>query len=153
MNRIRSSRRLERETHRNVELLWLLRKLHPDFKTIADFRKDNAKAFKQVFRAFTLLCKAWGRFGAELLAVDGSKFKAVNNKRRNFTQAKRNETLKAIDAKLEDYLHALDAADETEADVQKPPQKPCESESGNCVSGTGVLKGSGKRWRAVGKAK
>jgi transposase len=62
-NRIRSSRRLEQETHRNVELIWLLRKLHPDFKTIADFRKDNVKAFKRVFRAFALLCKEWELFG------------------------------------------------------------------------------------------
>jgi transposase len=120
MNRSRSSRRLERETHRNVQLLWLLRKLHPDFKTIADFRKDNAKAFKQVFRTFVLLCKEWELFGQELVAIDGSKFKAVNNKRRNFTREKLNETLKAIDVKIEGYLHALDEADEAETDVQKP---------------------------------
>ena len=120
MNRALSSRCLEREAHRNVELLWLLRKLHPDFKTIADFRKDNAKAFKHVFQTFVLLCKEWGLFGQELVAVDGSKFKAVNNKRRNFTQAKLDEMLKAIDAKIDHYLHALDAADEAEADAQKP---------------------------------
>jgi transposase len=120
MNRIRSSRRLEKETYRNVELLWLLRKLHPDFKTIADFRKDNAKAFKQVFRAFVLLCKEWGLFGQELVAIDGSKFKAVNSKRRNFTQAKLNETLKRIDGQIEQYLHDLDTADAKEAESQKP---------------------------------
>lgn len=120
LHRIRSSRRLEQETHRNVELLWLLRKLHPDFKTIADFRKDNAKAFKQVFRAFTLLCKEWGLFGAELVAIDGSKFKAVNNRQRNFTHAKLRDLLHAIDAKLEQYLRALDAADAAEAAVPQP---------------------------------
>ena len=120
MNRALSSRCLEREAHRNVELLWLLRKLHPDFKTIADFRKDNAKAFKHVFQTFVLLCKEWGLFGQDLVAIDGSKFKAVNNKRRNFTQAKLDEMLKAIDAKIDHYLHALDAADEAEADAQKP---------------------------------
>jgi transposase len=114
MNRIRSRRRLERETHRNVELLWLLRKLHPDFKTIADFRKDTAKAFKQVFRTFVLLCKEWGLFGQELVAIDGTKIKAVNSKRRNFTQAKLSETLKRIDTHIEHYLHALDAADAAE---------------------------------------
>jgi transposase len=120
LNRMRSSRCLERETQRNVELLWLLRKRHPDFKTIADFRKDNAQAFKQVFRTFTLLCKEWGLFGQALVAIDGSKFKAVNNKRRNFTQAKLDETLQAIDAKIDHYLHALDTADEAEADAQQP---------------------------------
>jgi transposase len=119
MHRIRSSRRLEKETHRNVELLWLLRKRHPDFKTIADFRKDNAHAFKQVFRAFALLCKEWGLFEQELVVIDGTKLKAVNSKRRNFTQAKLNEMLRRIDAHLEQYLHDLDAADAEETESQK----------------------------------
>ena len=117
---IRSSRRLEQETHRHVELLWLLRKLPPAFKTIADFRKDNAKAFKHVFRAFTLLCKEWGLFGAELVAIDGSKCKAVNNKQRKVTRATLRDLLHAIDAKLEQYLRALDAADAAEAAVPQP---------------------------------
>ena len=103
LHRLRSSRRLEQETHRNVELLWLLRKLPPDFKTIADVRKDNTKAFKQVLRAFTLLCKAWGLFGAELVAIDGSKFKAVNNKQRHVTHAKLRDLLRAVETKLEQY--------------------------------------------------
>jgi transposase len=120
MNRIRSSRRLERETHRNVELLWLLRKLPPDFKTIADFRKDNVTAFKQVFRAFVIRCKEWGLFGQELVAIDGSKFKAVNNRRRNFTKAKLSETLTDIDAKIEHYMRELDKTDVEEANVQQP---------------------------------
>jgi transposase len=120
MNRIRSSRRLERETHRNVELLWLLRNRQPDFKTIADFRKDNVTAFKQVFRAFVLLCKEWGLFGQELVAIDGSKFKAVNNRRRNFTKAKLSETLTDIDAKIEHYMRELDKTDGEEANVQQP---------------------------------
>src|SRR5918992_2082636 len=77
LNRTRSSRQLEREAGRNVELMWLMRKLRPDFKTIADFRKDNRKSFKQVFRNFVLLCKGMGLVGGELVAVDGSKFKAV----------------------------------------------------------------------------
>jgi transposase len=101
MKRLRSSRRLERETHRNVELLWLLRTLHPDFKTIADFRKDHTAAFKQVFRAFVLLCKAWGLFGQELIAIDGSKFKAVNNRRRNCTKTKLQKRLIEIDPTIE----------------------------------------------------
>ena len=79
---VRSSRRLEAESHRNIEVIWLLRTLKPDFKTIADFRADNRAAFKAVFRAFTLLCKRLDLFGRELLAVDGTRIKAVNNKER-----------------------------------------------------------------------
>jgi transposase len=120
LNRVRSSRRLEKEAHRNVEVIWLVRKLRPDFKTIADFRKDNAKAFKQVFRQFILLCRELELFGGELIAIDGSKFKAVNSKHRNFTKKKLKKALQHIDAKIEQYLRELDVADEEEADVQKP---------------------------------
>src|SRR5436305_1468262 len=87
LNRIRSSRRLEAETHRNIEVIWLLRHLKPDFKTIADFRRDNRNAFRPVFRQFVLLCRQLHLFGRELLAVDGTRIKAVNNKDRNFTRA------------------------------------------------------------------
>src|SRR5271155_575131 len=83
LNRVRSSRRLERECHRNIEVIWLLRTLKPDFKTIADFRRDNRKAFKAVFRQFVLLCRRLDLYGRELLAVDGTRIKAVNNKDRN----------------------------------------------------------------------
>ncbi len=76
LNRIRSSRRLETEAGRNLELLWLLQKLKPDFKTIADFRKDNSKALKGVFKQFTLLCKNWDLYGKEVIAVDGSKIQS-----------------------------------------------------------------------------
>jgi transposase len=78
LNRVRSSRRLEAETHRNIEVIWLLRHLKPDFKTIADFRRDNRNAFRQVFREFVLLCRQLDLFGRELLAVDGTRIKAVN---------------------------------------------------------------------------
>src|SRR5215470_16281227 len=84
LNRVRSSRMLERETKVNVEVMWLLGKLTPDFKTIADFRRDNLATLKQVCREFTLLCRKLGLFGGQLVAVDGSKFKAVNGRRRNF---------------------------------------------------------------------
>ena len=87
LNRVRSSRRLEREAQRNIELIWLARGLKPDFKTIADFRRDNRGAFKLVFRQFVLLCRRLGLYGHELLAVDGTRIKAVNNKDRNFTRA------------------------------------------------------------------
>jgi transposase/IS5 family transposase len=115
LNRIRSSRRLEAETHRNVEAIWLLRQLKPDFKTIADFRRDNHKAFRPVFRQFVLLCRQLGLFGKELIAVDGTRIKAVNNKDRNFTRASLAEFIRLADAKLDDYLKRLETNDATEA--------------------------------------
>ena len=110
LNRVRSSRRLEAETHRNIEVIWLLRHLKPDFKTIADFRRDNRKAFRPVFRQFVLLCKQLDLFGRELLAVDGTRIKAVNNKDRNFTRASLAEFIRLADKKLDDYLQRLDQA-------------------------------------------
>jgi transposase len=88
LNRIQSSRRLEREAERNVELMWLTGRLAPDFKTIADFRKDNGKAIRSVCRQFVLLCRNLNLFSQSIIAIDGSKFKAVNNRDRNFTQGK-----------------------------------------------------------------
>jgi transposase len=118
LNRTRSSRRLEAETHRNIEVIWLLRHLKPDFKTIADFRRVNHKAFRPVFRPvfrqFVLLCRALDLFGKELLAVDGTRIKAVDNKDRNFTRASLTEFIRLADAKLDDYLKRLDHADAAE---------------------------------------
>jgi transposase len=114
LNRVRSSRRLEAETHRNVEVIWLLRHLKPDFKTIADFRRDNRHAFRPVFRQFVLLCRQLDLFGRELLAVDGTRIKAVNNKDRNFTRASLAKFIKLADAKLDDYLQRLDTSDAAE---------------------------------------
>ncbi len=114
LNRVRSSRRLETETHRNIEVIWLLRHLKPDFKTIADFRRINHKAFRPVFRQFVLLCRQLDLFGKELLAVDGTRIKAVNNKDRNFTRASLAQFIKLADAKLDDYLQRLDQGDQTE---------------------------------------
>jgi transposase len=109
--RLRSSRRLEQETHRNVELIWLLKKLRPDHKTIADFRKNNLTPIRQVCRTFTLLCKKLDLFGAELVAIDGSKFRAVNAKERNFTPDKLTKLLAQIDERVEVYLKELDRQD------------------------------------------
>ena len=120
INRLRSSRSLERECVRNLELLWLMRKLRPDFKTISDFRKDNAEAIKQVCRHFTLLCKRLELFGGEFVAIDGSKFKAQNSKRKNFTREKLDKAINEIDKKIDDYLSELDEADEQEAEVKRP---------------------------------
>jgi transposase len=115
LNKVRSSRRLELECGRNLEVLWLLRKLRPDFKTIADFRKENAAAFKKVFRQFHLLCRDLGLFGAEVVAIDGTKLKAVNNVARNFTPQKLRASLGRIDARLAEFLAALDAGDGADA--------------------------------------
>ena len=114
LNRVRSSRRLEAECHRNIEVIWLLRTLKPDFKTIADFRAANRAAFKAVFRAFTLLCKRLDLFGRELLAVDGTRIKAVNNKDRNFTRNSLETFIKFADDRLADYLNRLDEGDAAE---------------------------------------
>ncbi|WP_336492965.1 transposase, partial [Methylobacterium nigriterrae] len=88
LNRIASSRRLEREAERNVELMWLTGRLVPDHKTIADFRRDNGPSIRKVCSRFVLLCRKMGLLGDSVVAIDGSKFKAVNNRDRNFTPAK-----------------------------------------------------------------
>jgi transposase len=111
LHRVRSSRLLEAECHRNVEVIWLTGKLAPDFKTIADFRKDNLKPLKAVARQFTLLCRKLELFGGELLAVDGSKFAAVNARDQNFNAAKLQDLMDRADERLAEYLKALDAAD------------------------------------------
>jgi transposase len=111
LNRLRSARLLERETRRNLELMWLLKKLTPDFKTIADFRKDNLQPIQKVCRTFTLLWKEVQLFGGELVAIDGSTFTAVNNRKRNFTDEKLTKALRHIDQKIAEYLQALDTAD------------------------------------------
>jgi transposase len=113
LNRVRSSRRLEAETHRNIEVIWLLRHLKPDFKTIADFRRNNRNAFRPIFRQF-VLCRQLDLFGRELIAVDGTRIKAVNNKDRNFTRASLTQFNKLADAKLDDYLQRLDQSDAAE---------------------------------------
>ncbi len=115
LNRVRSSRRLEAETHRNIEVIWLLRHLKPDFKTIADFRRDNRNAFRPIFRQFVLLCRQLDLFGRERLAVDGTRIKAVNNKDRNFTRASLTKFIELADAKLDDYLQRLDQSDASES--------------------------------------
>ncbi len=122
LNRVRSSRFLEKECKKNVELMWLLKKLTPDFKTIADFRKDNRDAIKNVFKEFIYLCKKLDLFGGELVAIDGSKFKAVNSKKRNFNKAKLKKKLKDIEEKIESYLKEIDENDNSEAHVS-PPDK------------------------------
>ena len=120
LNGIRSSRKLERESQRNVELMWLLGKLTPDFKTISDFRRDNRQPIRAVFREFTQLCRGLGLYGGELVAIDGSKFKAANSRDRNYTRGKLERLNKQADKKIERYLEELDKADEEEQDSEKP---------------------------------
>ena len=114
LNRIQSSRRLERETQRNVELMWLTERLTPDFKTIADFRKNNGAAIRRVCREFIVLCRRLALFTHSIVAIDGSKFKAVNNRNRNFTATKMKRCLEQIEESFERYLGQLDAADREE---------------------------------------
>ncbi|WP_428492631.1 transposase [Rhodopila sp.] len=117
LNGVRSSPRLEAETHRNIEVIWLQRQLKPDFKTIADFRRLNRKAFGPIFRLFVLLCRQLDLFSRELLAVDGTRIKAVNNKDRNFTRAALARFIELADVKLDDYLQRLDRSDAAESNT------------------------------------
>jgi len=120
LNRIRSSRLLEKEAHRNVEVIWLTGRLAPDHKTIANFRRDNGKAVREVCRAFTRFCRDLDLFGGELVAIDGSKFKAVNNKGRNFTDRRLKRAMKDIEKKIDAYLDELDENDENDPDEYRP---------------------------------
>jgi transposase len=111
LNRVPSSRRLERECQRNIEMIWLTGQLAPDFKTIADFRKDNGKAIREVCREFVALCRKLGLLSAASVAIDGSKFKAVNARDKNFTEAKMKRRLERIDESIARYLSQLETAD------------------------------------------
>jgi len=123
LNRVRSSRRLEQEAGRNLEVIWLLNKLKPDFKTIADFRKDNKKALTKVFHDFSRLCSDWDLFGKELVAVDGTKFRASNSKKNNYSKKKLERLLASIDKRIDNYLKELDQLDEIEKCDRKPDAK------------------------------
>jgi transposase len=111
LNRVPSSRRLERECQRNIEMIWLTGQLAPDFKTIADFRKDNGKAIREVCREFVALCRKLDLLSAASVAIDGSKFKAVNARDKNFTAAKMKRRLERIDESIARYLSQLETAD------------------------------------------
>ena len=119
LNRVQSSRRLEREAQRNVELMWLTGRLAPDFKTIANFRKDNGEAIGLVCREFVMLCRKLNLFADAFVAIDGSKFKAVNNRDRNFTKAKLKRRLQQIDESIERYLGQIASADRQETVAAK----------------------------------
>jgi transposase len=118
LNRIQSSRRLEREAQRHVELMWLTGRLAPDFKTIADFRHDNGVGIRNVCRRFVELCRELKLFSQAVVAVDGSKFKAVNARDRNFTPNKVQKRQAQIEESIKRYLDALDTADRTQAPAE-----------------------------------
>ena len=117
LNRVQSSRWLEREAQRNIELMWLTGRLAPDFKTIADFRKDNGAAIRAVCGQFIELCRRLKLFTHAVVAIDGSKFKAVNNRDQNYTVAKVTGRMEQVNASITRYLRALDRADREESDI------------------------------------
>jgi transposase len=117
LNRVQSSRRLERETRRNIELMWLTGRLMPDFKTIADFRRDNGAAIRSACAQFVVLCRQFNLFTRAVVALDGSRFKAVNNRDKNFTVAKVAKRIEQVEASIARYLTALDRADRRDDDV------------------------------------
>ena len=119
LNRVQSSRRLEREAGRNVEVMWLTERLEPDHKTIADFRKDSGPAIRRVCREFVVLCRRLDLFADAFVAIDGSKFKAVNNRDRNFTAAKMKRRMAQIEESVERYLQQLDSADRQEPSLAR----------------------------------
>ena len=119
LHRVKSSRRLEREAQRNVELMWLVGRLSPDFKTIANFRKDNGEAIRLVCREFVMLCRKLNLFAEAFVAIDGSKFKAVNNRDRNFTRAKMKRRLAEVEASIDRYLGQLASSDREEPSEDK----------------------------------
>jgi transposase len=119
LNRVQSSRRLEQEAGRNVEVMWLCERLLPDHKTIADFRKDSGAQIRRVCREFVLLCRRLDLFADAFVAIDGSKFKAVNNRDRNFTAAKMKRRMAQIEESVERYLRQLDSADRQEPSLAR----------------------------------
>jgi transposase len=119
LNRVQSSRRLEREAGRNMEVMWLTGRLAPDHKTIADFRKLNGRAIRKVCSEFVALCRQLDLFAEACVAIDGSKFKAVNTRDKNFTRAKMTRRLKQIEDSVERYLHQLDSADRQEPSLAR----------------------------------
>jgi transposase len=143
LNRVQSSRRLESEAGRNVEVMWLVGRLVPDHKTIANFRKDNGRAIRKVCAEFVGLCRQLGLFAEACVAIDGSKFKAVNNRGRNVTRAKMKRRLEEIEKKVERYLQQLDTADRQEPSVARTKKK------ARLRDKIAALKGASKRLRAL----
>jgi transposase len=158
LNRIRSSRRLERECARNVEVMWLLGRLAPDFKTVADFRRRNGEAFVRVCRAFVAFCAKANLLGAKLVAIDGSKFQAVSSKRRVVTQRSLEEEGRKLEARIAQYLKSLDEADREEREQPIDREavaaalKELRAKKANCETVRAALKELGVTQHVVGEA-
>jgi len=137
LNQVRSSRKLEKECHRNLEVMWLMKKLAPDFKTIADFRKNNVDCIKGVFKEFVFLCRSLDLYGAQLVAIDGTKFKAVNSKSNNLNEKTVALRLKQTEEKIAEYLKEMDKNDTADSDedesikVDELKEKICSSKKKN----------------------
>lgn len=156
LNRIQSSRRLERECQRNVELMWLTGRLAPDFKTIADFRRDNGNGIRNVCRRFVVLCRELKLFTDAVVAIDGSKFKAVNNRERNYTPGKIERRERELEESIQRYLDALETADRTQpvemqAKVERLQGKVQKMQQGLSIA-TGVSSACSTRWRSSSSA-
>jgi transposase len=121
-NGIRSSRKLERETRRNVEVMWLMENLTPDYKTISEFRRENIRPLQKLFREFVKLCRSWELIGGTLVAVDGTKIKASNNKKNSFSRKKLNDRLARLDEKIERYMAEIEEADRQEDGTGEAPK-------------------------------
>jgi transposase len=145
LKRIQSSRRLERETQRNVELIWLTGRLSPDFETIADFRKDNGKAIRRVCREFVLLCRSLNLFAEALVAIDGSKFEAVNGRDRNFTKHKLKARLQQLEESIARYLADLDRADRDPGSVTEAREEHLKEKVETVKAQTQRLNGLGEQ--------
>ncbi len=120
MNKITSSRNLEKTTQTNIEVMWLIRRLTPDFKSISDFRKDNKEAITLVFKQYVALCKKWDLLGKEIVAIDGSKFRAVNSKKNNFNAKSLNRKIKYLEEKIQNYMTEIEENDIEESIDRKP---------------------------------
>ena len=143
LNRVQSSRRLEREALRNIEVMWLTGRLAPDHKTIADFRKDNGRAVRRVCARFVALCRTMGLLTEANVAIDGSKFKAVNNRDKNFTRAKMERRMAQIEESVARYLQQLDTADRQE------PSEALKAKVGRLKDKIEKLREDMKRLRAI----
>jgi transposase len=137
LNKLRASRTLEHETQRNIEVMWLWRQLTPDFKTMADLRKDNPQALQHVCREFTLLCKKLDLLGRDLMAIDGSKCKAVKSKARHFSEKKLQHLLQHLNDTIDAYLKELDEQDTVEAPTTKDSAKTLQEKIAQLRSHTG----------------
>src|SRR5271156_83390 len=142
INRIASSRRLEREAGRNVELMWLTGRLAPEFKTIADFRKDNGAAIRSACRRFIALCRGLNLFTQAIVAIDGSRFKAVNSRDRSFSRGSLERRMEQVEASIERYLSALETADRQEGEL-------AEAKSTRLKDKIGALREQMRKYKAL----